>query len=269
MNLRLQIVSKLNLNLVESSSARDQTSMFLEQELRKDIDVLVIAGGVGRWDQAEGFLYKLDAKLASFDNHTKVIYVPGRSEYWDSTLKHVDAELEKNDSPFTPGCWENIIVLNPGITKVKDYRFVSPGPLWPTGFAPQNLDTTKIKDLERVGSRLAALQQAWMEENVKEGDIVITHSVPLYSLPKTGGVGEIVDCDKLVKEKKPRLWIFGRAIGFVHKDVHDTTFICNPKNFWSMSSSPNRGDYVPKLLIEVTDSGKTSNPQQSALSLGY
>lgn len=93
----------------------------------------------------------------------------------------------------------------------------------------------------------------WLSNNIKEGDIVVTHHAPsLKSIPARF-VGSQMnpffanDLDKLIEMTKPALWIHGHIHDRLDYFIGKTRVVCNPLGY---PHAPNSA-FDENLVIEI------------------
>tara|TARA_Y100000034_G_scaffold123695_1_gene170895 strand:+ start:15551 stop:16075 length:525 start_codon:yes stop_codon:yes gene_type:complete len=84
--------------------------------------------------------------------------------------------------------------------------------------------------------------QHHLEENLTQGDIVITHHIPSEFCVAKEWKGSILNrffvCDHsdLILDRKPALWFFGHTHTSFDGVLGETRFICNPRGYPNESS---------------------------------
>lgn len=199
-------------------------------------DVLVVAGDLADFANLRPALDAL-SKLK-----VPVVYVPGNHDYWGASYgDHVRDTAAEYGVHF----------LDNHHIRIQDQRFVG-STLW---YEDDGFD---FPDFDRVpGGRWSKIREryyrslAFLTNKVTEGDIVITHHLPHYSLTYP----EFRDADNrgfLAKVPeallaKPKLWLFGHTHCVRDRMIKGTRFVCNPRGY---PSERNNG-FDPKLIIEV------------------
>lgn len=74
----------------------------------------------------------------------------------------------------------------------------------------------------------------FLKNNVKKGDIVISHHIPSYSLVAPQYIGNsltsafAVDLDNFILDNEPAFWFFGHTHTNWNKKIGNTVCVCNP-----------------------------------------
>lgn len=189
---------------------------------------LVIAG-----DLSEHYL--IDYLLREFCSLWKyVIYVPGNHEYWHCTMSDVDNMLEELDAEI-----DNLYVLQNKVIEIEGVRFVG-ATLWfeqtplhiTHGFGWS--DFVQIHDGE-PGIYQAHNRTRWfLEQNLRQGDVVVTHHLPSYSSCHKRFQGSLQNIfyanrlDLMIEDIKPKLWIHGHTHDSNDYKLGETRVISNP-----------------------------------------
>jgi Icc-related predicted phosphoesterase len=168
-------------------------------------DVLVLAGDIGSFRDYKN-LQQLVNRFS--DLYSYVLYVPGNHEYYGSDI-----------SQKPPKFNSNVIVANNEIVTISDQRFIC-STLWS---AISRIDQ-RVNDFRLIsGLTLQRYRElhtdsvAFITNNVRETDIVVTHHVPSYQLVEPKYIGDRSNCyfvnnlDDLVSI--PKFWICGHIHG--------------------------------------------------------
>lgn len=95
----------------------------------------------------------------------------------------------------------------------------------------------------------------FLKNNVKEGDVVITHHAPSFKSmhPRYANDMEL-NCaymsalDDLILELKPSLWMHGHVHTSFNYMIGSTNVVCNPRGYFRYEENP---DFDPNLVLEV------------------
>ena len=198
-------------------------------------DVLVLAGDVIPLVSADWVARAFGWFCARFRH---VVFVPGNHEYYRTSPTAAHALLLA-----CAGTLPNLHVLNPGLAVIDGTRFVG-GTLWfpPTpdeqryrGFLT---DFSIIRDFVPWVHETHAAQLAYLRDNVRAGDIVVTHHLPHpKSTPRmfvdsplnrffvAGDAGEVL------ARAGARLWLHGHTHAARDYVVGTTRVVCNPRGY--------------------------------------
>lgn len=194
----------------------------------ENCDVLVVAGDLTVAPRMRAALELLCAKFK------KVVYVTGNHEYYaHSSFGSVVAKRRAAVAELP-----NLAVLDRGQIIINGQRFLGV-PMWfprpPGGVATWGMnDFQVIDDFENwvyVENKRAV---EWLWRAVKRDDVVITHHLPSYKSVhpkyKNSPLNAFFVCDveRLILEKKPRLWIHGHTHESCDYFIGETRVVCNP-----------------------------------------
>jgi Icc-related predicted phosphoesterase len=153
-----------------------------------------------------------------------VIFVPGNHEYYNGST---DEEYETVCNTV-----ENVTFLQRKRVCIEGIWFAG-ATLWSdvNEFAIDLMNDPFI--LEEVHLRHNT-DKKWLDENVKEGDIVVTHHLPSFQLIHEKYKGSLVtsgfasNMDGLIRKLKPQLWICGHTHVPFDTVIEDVRIIINP-----------------------------------------
>lgn len=205
-------------------------------DFHNDADILIVAGDISVSGETERELNNL-----GFPSKKKVLAVKGNHDRW----------VNPNNPSFPVILDKNITILDRQIKTIKKQRFLGCS-LW---YDPDKTDGNwsdfvyynreKIEQHHKDDVR-------FIYDNLKEGDVVITHFLPSYSCiaPRWKKfdsncyfVGE--ELEELIKERKPKLWIFGHTHDSIDFHIGETRMICNPYGYYGHQLNPN---YEVKII---------------------
>jgi len=206
-------------------------------EFDRSADVICLAGDIS----VSGFL---EASLNGLNipKKTKCLVVKGNHDFWVNP--HIFQEM-----PVL--LQNNISVLNRQIKTIKKQRFLGCS-LWydPTDLDRNWADFKYYNEYDILTNHKKDVR--FIKENLREGDVEMTHFLPSYKCisPRWRGsdtnfyfVGyEFYD---LILEKKPKLWIFGHTHDSVDMMIGETRLICNPYGYEGYDLNK---DYETKIL---------------------
>ncbi len=203
-------------------------------------DILVLAGDVCIKCRVDWI-----NDIANRYNH--VIYVLGNHEFYrgaiDNTYKKTrehlvdNVHLLENESITIDGVtfhgatlWSDFLNGNPMSylqcsQRINDYRLIRSG-------------TGKHRFKPQIAHKLHNISKVFLQENVKEGDIVVTHMAPsLLSIHENykddininGSYAS--DLSELILDTKPKFWFHGHMHNSFDYMVGDTRVLCNPRGY--------------------------------------
>ena len=203
-------------------------------------DILVLAGDIdikGRVDWIN--------TIASKFNH--VIYVLGNHEFYNGAMDSIykktrerladNVHLLENESVTIADVtfhgatlWSDFLNGNPMSylrcdQTINDYRLIRAGD-GSHRFKPQ------------IAHSLHNISKVFLQENVKEGDVVVTHMAPSllsihekYKNDMNINGSYASDLSELILDTKPELWFHGHVHTSFDYTVGNTRILCNPRGY--------------------------------------
>ena len=203
-------------------------------------DVLVLAGDIdikGRVDWIN--------TIASKFNH--VIYVLGNHEFYNGAMDSIyrktreglvdNVHLLENESVTIAGVtfhgatlWSDFLNGNPMSylqcdQAINDYRLIRAG-------------DGKHRFKPQIAHSLHNISKVFLQENVKEGDVVVTHMAPSllsihekYKNDMNINGSYASDLSELILDTKPELWFHGHVHTSFDYTVGNTRILCNPRGY--------------------------------------
>jgi len=190
-----------------------------------------------------------------------VVFVPGNHEYYKTSPSDGDAVLAA-----CAGALPNLHVLNPGLAVIDGVRFVGATMWFPSTPDEQRYrgyltDFKLIRDFVPWVHDAHAAQLAFLRENVRAGDVVVTHHLPhRNSTPRmfvdsplnrffvAGDAGEVL------AQAGARLWLHGHTHSPRDYVIAGTRVVCNPRGY------PHEKHKPPVDLGLAIDVARTPDP---------
>ena len=243
--MRLQLLSDLHFEF-----HRDGGRYFVESLDPSGVDVLVLAGDI---DVADGIPAAL-ALLCRRFRDASVVYVHGNHEFYNTNRSCV-LDLTRQAQAENP----NLVWLDSSGTEVLGFNFLG-APLWfPRSTVDEGLkhaltDFSVIEDFESWVYEENARAVAFLDQQLRPGDIVVTHHLPSQRCVAPRFVGNplnpffVCDLTELILERRPRLWLHGHSHASMRTQIGETMVLCNP--FGYMGEEPNR-EFLDRLVVEI------------------
>lgn len=228
--MRLHVMSDLHLDF-----HTDGGTEFLKALDPAGADVLVLAG-----DTCE--IARRPVLWGAFDILTEkykdIIYVPGNHEFYGLSPPRAEAILEElvEDTPNLHWLrYDQVLTLG-------GYRFLGDTMWFPDVKATWSLkqcisDFSCIRHFEPWVYRQNKRFSFFLKTDLREGDIVISHHIPSEKSVHLQYQGDptnaffVSDQEKLILERKPRLWIHGHTHEKFDYVLGDTRIVCNPRGY--------------------------------------
>jgi predicted phosphodiesterase len=230
---RLQVVSDLHLEFYE-----DRGRSLLEDGIRWDehASVVVLAGDIG---VAGRLRPTLELAFEFFSaRFPSVLYVPGNHEFYGCRAPQTLEKIRKLAAQYP-----KVTLLEPGvIAKWSDRRVVGSTLWFPYG--PENRSLSiDLSDFAVIKEFLPWVYEqnrshlAWLNEAVREGDVVVTHHLPSHRsvAPRFErdplNVFYVCDMERLILERRPALWVHGHTHDSCRYTLGVTTILSNPRGY--------------------------------------
>lgn len=229
MSIKIQIFSDLHFEFMTTNKLRKQ----FVHKLKTGADIAIVAGDLGT---RQCFNDSVEILLAAYE---KVIFVPGNHEYYFSSPKEMLFKF-KRQANKNPG---RFFYLDDNMVEIEGQRFIG-STLWFYDLGDNWRFSNSLSDFQVIGGfptwvydkNKASMD--YLEDNVKEGDIVITHHMPTYNSVspqyRHSELNRFFVCDmkNLISTAKPRMWIHGHTHdSFDYTMEESTRIICNPYGY--------------------------------------
>ena len=243
--MRLRILSDLHLEF-----HRDNGASFIKDQKDKDYDVLILAGDITT-EKHLGEVLSLWRKSVGDRN---IVYVPGNHEYYDSSISKVQNTFDawsKQDN--------KLHVLDNSQVTIDGVKFVG-STLWFAHSGKPERGDEDLNDFHLIGgfrnwiSQQAKDSAQYLKDNVKEGDIVITHHLPHPKSIHPRFAGSYLnkyflhDVSDVVENSAAKLWVYGHTHSSFDFTVSKTRLVCNPFGYLRYEQN---SEFKEKLTIEI------------------
>lgn len=256
--MKLRICSDIHTEFMNAHAAKLERILAIALHYMPDDaeQTLVIAGDFGSMHKPKLLVNGLEILCKRFK---EVIYIPGNHEYYGGSLERSEDAIKSftRDIPNlqfgsqlnlgkikAATLWTDFDGQNKGSIELarlymNDYRQC----LGRKGLllAPEDTITEHIKEL------------AFLSENIREGDVVITHHLPSFksvdpefTYSRLNGA-YATNLENLIMEKKPAVWVHGHTHAPQDYMIGQTRIICNPRGYAGQEGN----GYNPNLVIEV------------------
>jgi len=216
-------------------------------------DVLILAGDITN-SKHKG----LDILDPLCKRYNDVVMVMGNHEHYEgkfpltytklrevlpSNVKLLENEILTIDGQRFIGCslWSYMNEVDQYLAKYRmnDYIRVRNGP-------PSEPWKHKLSPTVTVSTHMNSAR--WLDENMQEGDIVVTHHAPSFASCNskyTGNTAYATDLSDMILEHKPKYWIHGHLHDVVSYNIGDTAVKSNPLGYWRHQA------FKPLKLLEI------------------
>lgn len=221
--LRVQVVSDVHFEFHADAGAS-----FVGSLDPRGVDVLVVAGDLA---VGEGIGPALDL-LCGHYSRAVVVYVHGNHEFYRCPREKVVAVTRA-----ACGRHSNLRWLDATLAEIQGVRFLG-APLWfaRADEAPKMAmnDFDQIPDFERWVYAENDRAVAFLDQELRDGDVVVTHHLPAQACVAPAYVGNplnaffVCDLEALLVARRPAIWIHGHTHTSVDVMVGTTRIVCNP-----------------------------------------
>jgi predicted phosphodiesterase len=214
------------------------------------VDVLVLAGDIA---VGPGIVPALRLFCERYE-HSTVVYVHGNHEYYGTNREAVVGFTHE-----AARANRNLIWLDSELAVIDGQRFIG-GPLWferrieAERFKRAMADFQEISGFESWVYDEHARMKALLTDELREGDVVVTHHLPTYrsvaprfsSSPLNAFF--VSDVEDLIEERRPRLWMHGHTHASVDARVGATRVLCNPFGYvqWELNAG-----FTEQLVVDL------------------
>lgn len=230
-----------------------EEDLYFEQVPAAGAKIAIVAGDLDLGWYQGSFTENMKRLCSMFE---KVYYVPGNHDYYEcQDIRVVDAIIDDlpNQAP-------NLTILKTGhVYDFGDGRRILGDAMWVK-------DTQALRDSKRYindNFRIPLFWQfmpeknrkfvAWLNEELREGDIVVTHHLPSDQSTPLKWRGSptqpwfVCDMEGLILERKPAYWIHGHTHTRCDYMIGQTRVICNPVGY-PKESGPLPGALEPYIF---------------------
>ena len=201
-----------------------------------------------------------DALLLLLEKYAHVVYTYGNHEFYGSNIPKVKANVEKlvKRLPKMGNAYGKLHVLDNSTCEIDGQRFVGT-PLWfrkaMGGLKYERMlnDFVQIGNPQRIYEENDAAE-AFLQETVQEGDVVLTHHLPAPESVSPRFVGSMLNrfflCDVkwIMEQRQPKLWVHGHTHDSCDYKVGETRVVCNPFGYAAHEENPS---FDSSLTIEL------------------
>ena len=208
-----------------------QLIKFIDSLQSSDVDILILAGDVGNFKTFPDTIRLLCNK------YKKVLHVLGNHEYWHGSPDKVSENCNKLSKELS-----NYNLLNNSLVEIEGQRFLGTTLWFRDSAATKNLESRWV-DFEQIEDSLPWIYEEnkksidFLEKEMKEGDIVISHHLPSNESISLRYRNNPSNCffscpmDSLILERKPKFWFHGHTHDTVNVKIGDTLILNNPYGY--------------------------------------
>ena len=244
--MRLQVLSDIH-----TEFHKDSGEQFIHDYLRpKDVDVLIVAGDLA----GVGCIERTVALLAKAYHNSWILFVPGNHEYYGGSIPKINHTLRHIFRQF-----ENTVFLNNKMISINGIDFVGT-PMWfrhnneNVTFSNRVNDFRMIQNFDSVVVKENKKAIEFLKWHVTDNSIVITHHMPtLCSVPGNfkhdpTNMFYVCDMEKLIKKRKPKLWVHGHTHHSFNYLLGKTHVVCNPLGYLGKQIN---AEFILNMMLDL------------------
>lgn len=244
--MRLHLISDTHFETYPDQGHDFVHQLRAEQE-RAQVDVLVAAGDIATARYPDQFRRFFEVLAAVYPH---IVFVPGNHEYYLTDREHAWHNIR-----LAAGTLPNVHLLDRSSVVINGRTFHG-HTMWfrDTKTARNHTafinDFRCIKNLTKWVYEENGLWQHYLEGNLREGDVVVTHHLPSMRSVDPIWKNSVTNCyfvceqDDLIIKRKPALWLHGHTHTDADYAMGDTHIVCNPRGYPRERSRL----YLPKLV---------------------
>jgi predicted phosphodiesterase len=243
--MKMQLISDVHVEFHADGGAG-----FLRALDATGVDLLVVAGDLGLARDLAGAFAILCAKYPA------VAFVLGNHELYTSRPHAVEAHMAEIAARH-----RNLHWLDESAVVIGGQRVVGTS-LWFGSDAGAEADRLRLNDFRAIDGfadwvfAKNAHAQKFLRENVRPGDVVVTHHLPSWRCthPKYAGSPLnkyfVCDLEPLIVARQPRYWLFGHTHERVREVVGACTLVANPFGYARVEPESNAA-FDERLILDV------------------
>lgn len=229
---------------------RDEGKEFINSIPNKDVDILICAGDFTVLSDAH---LALEQHRRLCDRFPQIIMIMGNHNFYHSSVSQTLDTMKQIEDKISNLHWLRV-----------DYPFIKDGQRFIgdiTWFEeqPDNIcyqgqlnDFRLIKNFTPWVYEEFKKTKKYLNDNVTSNDIIVVHHIPSYSLVhptyRNSSLNRffIGNIDDIIKEKNPKLVLYGHSHLFYDTVLYNTRCIINPFGY----PNENTG-YNDKLILDI------------------
>lgn len=223
--MRILLTSDIHIDIVSIKNV----NMLIEE-----CDLIIIPGDISNETRRTSSFMSW---ITSFSK-IPVLWTAGNHDYWDHNYR--DKNLPKLSIEQSQRVYSQIPgFLNRTIREINGERILG-CTMWYKLDGYQNWsDYDLILDSHTTIQKEAELDYAFLKENLRENDIVVTHMLPSFECVSSKFIHsntnryfvayDGISVHNLIVERKPKLWLHGHTHERVVKTIEKTLVVCNPR----------------------------------------
>ena len=227
---KIKLISDIH---VDCGKQQDKGFSFIDSLPNDNVDVLVLAGDIVTGGELENYF---DTFKYLCDKYKEVVFVLGNHDYYGHSI----SETQDIAKTFA-GRISNLHYLQNERKNISGQWFVGTT-LWfpeiehmPGKF--NWIDFRLIPDGSREIFKEHIFAREYLQNNLQEGDVLITHHIPNRLLVHSRYKGDSYNCyfvghiGDIIQNKKPSHVLFGHSHLSVDKEIAGIRYILNPRAY--------------------------------------
>ncbi len=218
-------------------------------------DAIVVAGDLALFRNPSGGATLADALRRLCARYPQVICVAGNHDFNYGSPSEVLASRTALRAELPGLHW-----LENDVLEIAGRRILGATLWYPYHGAatearrPDAYDFPVIREFEPWVYEQNARSVAFLHEELRAGDLVVTHHLPSpQSLseprgPVEAAVFDLTDLSGLVRERRPGLWLHGHRHASLDYWLGDTRIVCNPYGLEEVKPNPS---FCPGFVVDL------------------
>lgn len=228
---------------------KDRGNEFLRR-IHRNVDVLVLAGDIDNFHGIEESLTKICQKY----DRSEVLYVHGNHEGYGGDLYSLQNKLRDLERKI-----DNLTWLENKRVEINGQGFIGATLWFPssvnTDMMKHNFtDFIYIKDADPFVFLAHDESERYFRNNIREGDIVISHHMPSYICVDHRYKMSALNCffsaelSDIIVATKPAYWLYGHTHLAGEHFIADTRLLCNPLAY---PAEQGKNGFMSDLILDI------------------
>lgn len=188
----------------------------------------------------------------------RVLFTTGNHEFYGSNLYSVRHVLHETIAKHSNLTWlEREVFTFPSGQRVLGTSLWYPPTVYARRYENDWSDFGHIEGLKKWVYDEAQRSNLWLRENLREGDVVMSHFLPSYRSVHLKYAQEISNCyfvhdvEALIEERRPAAWLHGHTHESMDYTLGSTRVVCNPYGYKTLNPSRLNPLFDPTKVLDI------------------